>query len=83
MISVLDRPELDRLRAAAAARGVVVGDGVRAAALLWLRQHPTAAGYTAMAESYEDAPLRREELAGEPFIAPSAMREDPPQPPKL
>jgi hypothetical protein len=56
---------------------------VRAAALLWLRQHPTAADYAAMAESYEDAPLRREELAGEPFIAPSAMREDPPKPPKL
>ncbi len=50
----LPQPELDRLRAAAAARGVVVGDGVRAAALLWLRQHPTAADYAAMAESYDN-----------------------------
>lgn len=52
---------------------------IRAAVLMWLRQHPTAADFADMAQSYEDEPPRRDELAGESDVAPSATREDPPQ----
>jgi len=38
MITVLPRPELDRLRGAAAERGVTVSDVVRAAVLRYLRR---------------------------------------------
>ena len=36
----------------------------------------TAADYAEMGRSYEENPPRREEMIGEPFIAPSAMQDD-------
>ncbi|MBU3749148.1 MAG: hypothetical protein FGM52_01625 [Mycobacterium sp.] len=79
----LSRVEAERLRAAAAERGVTVQDAMRAAVWGWLRTGPaqppgglTAADYAAMADSYETDPPRREEMVGEPFIAPSALEPD-------
>ncbi len=40
------------------------------------RGGPTPADYAEMAQSYETDPPRRDEMVGEPFIAP---REDPPR----
>lgn len=78
----LSRVEAERLRAAAAERGVPVAAALRAAVWLWLRTGQaqptgglTAADYNSMAQSYEDEPPRREEMAGEPFVAPSALEQ--------
>lgn len=74
---------LAKLRAAAADRGTTVDSVIRAAVLGWLRASPpqrrnppTAADYAAMAQSYEADPPRRDEMVGEPFIAPSALEQD-------
>lgn len=80
----LSRVEADRLRAAAADRGVAVSDAVRAAVWLWLRARPaqrrtplSSADYAEMGRSYEKDPPRREEMVGEqPYVAPSAMQAD-------
>jgi len=38
------------------------------------RKELTSADYAAMAQSYEEEPHRRDELVGEPYVAPSAMQ---------
>lgn len=79
----LSRVEAERLRVAAAERGVTVSAALRVAVWLWLRTGPaqppgglTAADYDAMAQSYEDEPPRRDEMVGEPDVAPSALEQD-------